>query len=264
MPIEPEPGDFIRAHRERAGLTQRELAERAGISQAVVSRIEKGRQLPTLDQIDRVLDVLGLMLRLESVPAWAAIDEAVEQARSVEEVFIEAEDRLYLPGGFHIRRIKGSLDQAGIDFRFSGLTAAALLGAPVPVSACDLMVTDSAETLDAFDLWLCRAEASRWSDRWQEYGFDIVDPRVPGAMRWMTILGELTLQTATTLPPAVAVEFCGERLPVIGLADIEVADRQVARVLDRLRALRASGAENSSQGDVSGDGLGRSRRRGLR
>jgi hypothetical protein len=40
--------EMLRQARDRAGLSQRQLAERAGTSQAMVARIESGRQSPSM------------------------------------------------------------------------------------------------------------------------------------------------------------------------------------------------------------------------
>lgn len=52
----------LRRYRERAALTQRELAERAGVSPAVVSRLEaapdeKHAEMPTLRKLAAALGV---------------------------------------------------------------------------------------------------------------------------------------------------------------------------------------------------------------
>lgn len=45
----------LRAARRAAGLTQAELAARAGTSQAAISDIERGRTHPTVERFDRLL-----------------------------------------------------------------------------------------------------------------------------------------------------------------------------------------------------------------
>ena len=49
-------GPVLRAARQRAGVTQREVAERAGASTATVSRLENGIALPSDPLIDAILD----------------------------------------------------------------------------------------------------------------------------------------------------------------------------------------------------------------
>ena len=50
--------------RERNGLTQVELAERCGISQGDISRIERGVTSPTARTLQRIAEVLSADVRL--------------------------------------------------------------------------------------------------------------------------------------------------------------------------------------------------------
>ncbi|MDQ1493077.1 MAG: hypothetical protein QOJ23_5591 [Actinomycetota bacterium] len=54
----------IVALREKAGLTQVELAERTGISQADISRIERGATSPTAKTLQRIAEALDAEVRL--------------------------------------------------------------------------------------------------------------------------------------------------------------------------------------------------------
>jgi len=56
----------LRFYRLRAGLTQQELARRAGISQPALARIESGRVTPRIDTAARLLRECGMSL--EPVP----------------------------------------------------------------------------------------------------------------------------------------------------------------------------------------------------
>ncbi|MFG1617436.1 helix-turn-helix domain-containing protein [Nonomuraea wenchangensis] len=53
-------GELLRRLRKRAGLTGKELAQRAQVAQPTVSRIETGRLLPTPETVERLVDALGL------------------------------------------------------------------------------------------------------------------------------------------------------------------------------------------------------------
>lgn len=59
---------LIRMARRQAGLTQTELAERAGTSQAAVSAYESGRRSPSVDTLVRILAATGLELRMRLAP----------------------------------------------------------------------------------------------------------------------------------------------------------------------------------------------------
>ena len=68
--IQPEI-DITRAILEariQAGLTQSQLSERSGISQADISRLEKGTRNPSLALLKRLADALDSTLRIEFVP----------------------------------------------------------------------------------------------------------------------------------------------------------------------------------------------------
>ena len=54
--------------RRRAGLSQRELAERADIAQPSIARIERGLTSPRLDTARRFLEACGFHLTIEARP----------------------------------------------------------------------------------------------------------------------------------------------------------------------------------------------------
>lgn len=55
-------GDKIRTIRERKSLTLREVAERAGVSESLVSQIERNRVSPAIDTLLSIADVLEIDL----------------------------------------------------------------------------------------------------------------------------------------------------------------------------------------------------------
>jgi len=57
--------ELLKAARDRAGITQRELARRAGTSQAMVARIERGQQSPSIATLDRLVRACGLDLSVD-------------------------------------------------------------------------------------------------------------------------------------------------------------------------------------------------------
>ena len=68
--LEPEY-DIIQAMidaRKSQNLTQKELSERTGITQADISRIEKGIRNPSLEMLKRLAHGLGMQLRLVFEP----------------------------------------------------------------------------------------------------------------------------------------------------------------------------------------------------
>ncbi len=72
--IQPEM-DVIRAivdARNSQNLTQKELAERTGINQADISKIENGTRNPSLNLLKRLADGMGMVLKIEFVPKQRA------------------------------------------------------------------------------------------------------------------------------------------------------------------------------------------------
>lgn len=56
--------DLVREARKRAGLTQRELGERAGTTQSAIARLENGRTTPSFDTVTRLVRACGLDLNV--------------------------------------------------------------------------------------------------------------------------------------------------------------------------------------------------------
>lgn len=52
-------GDELRKARQKAGLTQEQVAARARISREYVSQLERNRQSPTVDMLLKVCRILG-------------------------------------------------------------------------------------------------------------------------------------------------------------------------------------------------------------
>jgi HTH-type transcriptional regulator/antitoxin HipB len=64
-----ELAEAVRARREELGLSQRQLAERAGMTQPGVARFEAGGTTPTLPLLERLASALGLTLTISLAPA---------------------------------------------------------------------------------------------------------------------------------------------------------------------------------------------------
>jgi transcriptional regulator with XRE-family HTH domain len=58
----PEASTLLQAARERAGMTQRQLAKRARTAQSVVARIELGETSPSWSTLARLLKAAGFSL----------------------------------------------------------------------------------------------------------------------------------------------------------------------------------------------------------
>lgn len=58
--------------RTSQNLTQKELAERTGINQADISKLENGTRNPSVNLLKRLADGMGMALKIEFVPKQKA------------------------------------------------------------------------------------------------------------------------------------------------------------------------------------------------
>lgn len=59
---------FVREARRRAGLSQAEVASRAGTTQSAIARLEAGRSAPSLERITELVRACGFDLEIRLVP----------------------------------------------------------------------------------------------------------------------------------------------------------------------------------------------------
>lgn len=57
--------------RKNTGITQKQLAERTGINQADISRLENGNANPSIRTLKKLAEGLGMKLKIEFIPKTA-------------------------------------------------------------------------------------------------------------------------------------------------------------------------------------------------
>jgi transcriptional regulator with XRE-family HTH domain len=79
-------GELVRRARQRSRISQRELARRAGTSQAAISRIERGLEQPTFERLEQILAGLGWrpVLDLEPIAVHDAEPRRLYQAAGIQ------------------------------------------------------------------------------------------------------------------------------------------------------------------------------------
>jgi predicted nucleotidyltransferase/DNA-binding XRE family transcriptional regulator len=66
--VDKRSGSLLREARKKAGLSQAELARRAGVTQSVVSAYESAARQPSLTTLDRLVSATGLVLEVKVRP----------------------------------------------------------------------------------------------------------------------------------------------------------------------------------------------------
>lgn len=89
-----DPADLLRLARQRRGLTQAEMAARAGTSQPVISAYEHGRRDPTTQTLRRLVTATGARLELRlavELPDVPPPVDAVEHGERLVDVLLLAD-----------------------------------------------------------------------------------------------------------------------------------------------------------------------------
>jgi transcriptional regulator with XRE-family HTH domain len=81
-----QAADIVRRARARSGISQRELARRAGTTQAAISRIERGHEEPTMERLEQILAGLGWrpVVELEPVAEHDADPRRLHQQEEID------------------------------------------------------------------------------------------------------------------------------------------------------------------------------------
>ena len=97
--------ELLRQARLKAGLSQRQLAQRAGTAQSVIARIERGQTSPTWETLERLLAAAGYELAphvqprvvvdshmLDDVPRILRMtpEQRLEEVKNLSEFFAHA------------------------------------------------------------------------------------------------------------------------------------------------------------------------------
>lgn len=130
---------LITKARRHSGLSQRILAERAGVSRHAVSHYENGRRSPSIAVLTSMLAAAGLQLRVELEPLDQDVRDAI--ARLAAEPMADRDI---------VARWVNLTDLAACPYRVEGPAAACMLGAPLPADYYDLALADTPDGLRSF------------------------------------------------------------------------------------------------------------------
>jgi transcriptional regulator with XRE-family HTH domain len=221
-------GLLVQNERARQRLSQARLAELVGTSQQWLSRLERGTAAPTTVVVERVLAALGLQPRIEVDPLGADLDPEIDRHLAMSE-----DERVARVEAYGRR-----FDQlAELPYVLSGRLAAFVQGAPVAVRCLDLVVAEAEQ--DRIVGWLESIPCQRWNERWLDWGYDPVDPRRPGPLRWRVGNDEIRLEIYPARPVALTVHIGQRELRVRPLWELERELPDLGRLMRRVRALAA-------------------------
>lgn len=99
----------LRAARRSAGISQAQLAARAGTTQSAISRIESGAGSPSVTSLARLLGLMGQRLQLTPVP----IDDGIDRSMISAKLAIGPEERVRRGLEFSdlVRRNRGAVSR---------------------------------------------------------------------------------------------------------------------------------------------------------
>ena len=138
---------ILKRARKISGLSQREVADRSGIAQPVIARIEAGRASPRTDTFDRLLAACGFDLAL--VPRAG---RGVDREPLKELARLSPSERLRT--AVREANLLAALVQARIRFIVIGGTAAHVWGSPKAANDLDICFSPDDDNLQRFAVTL--------------------------------------------------------------------------------------------------------------
>jgi transcriptional regulator with XRE-family HTH domain len=240
-------GTLLRAARERAALTQGDLASAAGTSRSAVTAYERGHMSPTVRTLDRLLAGCGLQARVTLEPLLADLDlrvDALVSGPSSLDVERLAELALSLDDAPEARKLGIGAPPARrgpVRWAFDGGTALGLHGFGAGGATTGLVAVAD----DALRFWMRAAQVSGETPRGDLYmaWLDADVDTMTAALRHpcFSLLGMLEIRVVDELPATVRIvapERAPDRhpaWPVVTVDEVEAAHPALAEVLARWR-----------------------------
>jgi transcriptional regulator with XRE-family HTH domain len=226
------PGFLLKHARLSAGLTQLELAERLGISQASVSKLEHSDSNPTVETLDRALRATGKQLKLATADWQPGVDVAAI-ARHLKLTPAERLDRF---AEFEPAEILARLVAHSVSFVIVGGAAVVLQARPRAVTELDITYPTVAGNLES----LGAALADMGADAGGDARLAPTALRRPQQAALTTAAGPIRLHVkpagAPTYPAlrrhAAIVKLGSVKAPVAAIADLIAMQRAAGRPRD--------------------------------
>jgi transcriptional regulator with XRE-family HTH domain len=237
---------LVREARKRAGLTQAELAARAGTTQSAIARLERGRSSPSFARVLELIGACGLEVRLRLVQREANAPFAGDDPIGLDPQ--GRYDGAVSSAAGAADEVLRTLGSRGVRWVLIGGLAAALHGVPDIAPGLVVVAEESRRNLEAL-----AAALEDLSARVRAPGGSLPMEReaatIAGSRTWplVTVAGDLDLDLrppgtrghADLAGDAVAVTVSAVELRVASLADLvriaEAADEPDEELVASLR-----------------------------
>jgi len=221
--------------RDRAGLTQAELATRAGTSAAAVSRYEGGRRAPTTSTLIRLLAAAGLQARCELEPLLADVDERVD-------ALLAGTPAVELERVDVVARSFSEVEPSPVRWALDGMSALACQGIGGGAEGCEWLVLLFD---DAAKRWMTRQFVTGSGPAGRVGWFSATTAEANASLGTFAASwkGAFRLRVVDELPSLIEIVPPGGRqpFPVLPLEAVEDAHPELAEMLVRWRARREQG-----------------------
>ena len=106
----------LKKHRKRLGITQPELAERAGLSTNYVGMIEVARNFPTADVLERLATALGI----KSNELFSVSDSPERAMEQLQQSILDNMDRVYQTTAKNLEKAVAEAVEKAVSAQFKG------------------------------------------------------------------------------------------------------------------------------------------------
>ena len=106
----------LKKHRKRLGITQPELAERAGLSTNYLGMIEVARNFPTADVLERLATALGI----KSNELFSVSDSPEIAMEQLQQSILDNMDRVYQTTAKNLEKAVAEAVEKAVSAQFKG------------------------------------------------------------------------------------------------------------------------------------------------
>jgi transcriptional regulator with XRE-family HTH domain len=227
LPVMSEAvGAELRLARERANLSLRDAAEKAGVSRGYLSKAENGKVVPSWEMLVRIAAVYGREPRLRLLSLQ---DDLLARTKQM-----AAKTPLQRLAG-HKPNPQSAifrLVDAGVACVIAGAAAAVLQGLPMTIDRLVVLVRDNDDNLAALVDMLMTAHVL-----FRELDPD--DMRVECERQWLVDWCETEFILVPDLPEAVQLSFGSAVISALPLTLLAGSDSDVADVFQAVRTVLA-------------------------